>query len=232
MRDLSSGRRRTGERDLIDAGVGDQISAEFATPGDPIDDSRGKPRFLCRFGKDKTVEDGSRRGLEHDGAAGRQGGPEFHDGKDHRKIPRDYCTYDADGISTHQCRRAQWRGPSFLRTQPGCESCVIAKYADAVAALQLFGDRDRHAVLQAHRLGQLRRALLDGVGKSAERGASFSWGARSPRRPSKCAPCRVDCPVDVLIAPLGHTAEDFFGGRVDDLNTLRRGGLDPLAADK
>src|SRR5260370_26429987 len=107
--------------------------------------------------------------------------------------------------------------------QPGSESGVIAKYADAAAALQLLGDSDRHPVLQAHRLRQRRRALLDCVGKSAEGGAALGWGARSPRGFSKCGSCCVHRPIDVLIAPLGHTAEDFPGSRLADLNTLRRG---------
>ena len=93
--------KRSGEADHVDVGVADNGFADHASrAADDVEDTGGKSDLVCRIGEHQRAQRRELRGLEHDGAAGRQRGRDFGDDLVQRIVPRRDAADDADGSLT------------------------------------------------------------------------------------------------------------------------------------
>ena len=102
--DVPAGGAGTGEGDLVDARVGDEVLAVLAAGGDDVQHARGQADLLRDLGQQVGVERGLRRRLEHHGAAGDQRGGELERGDEQRDVPGNDRADDADGLLAYEHR--------------------------------------------------------------------------------------------------------------------------------
>ena len=97
--DLAAGLRGARERDLVDAGVPDEVGAgRRAVAGDDVDRPGGEPDLGRELREPKRRRRCLRVGLEDDGAAGRERRRELPRGHQQRVVPRNDLAGDADRL--------------------------------------------------------------------------------------------------------------------------------------
>jgi hypothetical protein len=116
------------------------------------------------------------------------------------------------------------RGALVLGRHGRGETGVIAQEADAEAALEGFGQRDGHAVLQGDGPGQFAGALFQRVGKAVDCRSALGRCAGGPAGMIEGLARRRNGTVHVRLHPLRHAAEALLGCGVDDVETPRRRG--------
>ena len=168
-------------------------------------------------------------GLEHDGAAGGQGGRQLPRGHHQRVVPRDDLAADADGLlqRVEQERPADGVGTSGDR---GDRACVEAEVLDRLVELGL-DRRDRLADVARLELGQLLAVGDERVGEGVQEARALVRRGLAPVAVEGAAG-GVYRAVDVLLVRLGHAGERRAGRRLGEVAVLARGRLGELAADE
>ena len=85
---LPTGRRRSGERDLVDTGVAHQLFTDFATSGHHVQDARRKVGLSARSASSCASSTDSGAGLSTTEHPASSAGTILHDGEELRHVPR------------------------------------------------------------------------------------------------------------------------------------------------
>ena len=80
LADDASGRRGTGEADLVNAGMGYQVFPSLHPAGHDVEHTGRHPALLGRLGENQSIQGGFGRRFKHHGTTGSQRGREFECG--------------------------------------------------------------------------------------------------------------------------------------------------------
>ena len=231
-RDLAAGCGRSGERHLVNAGMGDKIGADRTVRGHPVEHACGYACLQRGFGQDIAVENRARRRLDDQRATGGHGRCDLAQRQGDGEIPRDDRRDNANRRAFDDRLLAHLRGTNVFGPHRFCQSGIIIEHADGELALEQPAQRNWHAVLQTDRAGEVRAA---GGKRGHEAAHDRRPVGRRHGRPSRMVERlarRRDRPVNVRLNRLRHGRDDFFSRCADQCDRLRRGRSHPLIADE
>jgi hypothetical protein len=194
---------RTGERDLVDAGVTHQRGAGGTRPGDDVHDTGGQIRLLQDLGEDQRRERRRLGRLEDDRVPGGESRCDLPREHEQREVPRDHLSGDAERLRVRaEPRMIELVGPPCVVEEPrGHEGHI-----DVAALL------DRLPVVEALRHRQFPRALLHEASDAEQVLAAVA--AAHPRPGLVIGATRSgDRAIDVLVAGRGDLGDVLLGGR-------------------
>ena len=155
MQQCAPHRRRTGEGNLAHTRIMQHCLGQRAglAGGDDVDHTRRHAAVMHDLRDSKGGERGFGGGLQHHGAARRQGGRDLAGGHRRRIIPGRDQQRDAHGLVLHQDARAASRGQGDLAQHM---TAFFRVPAIEFGGIQHFGARvgQRLAVFQADQIGQ------------------------------------------------------------------------------
>ena len=160
-----------GERDLVQAGVGDQRRAGLAGAREDVDDARRQVGLLEDLGQQQRRQRGGLGGLEHRRVAGRQRRGQLPRGHEQREVPGDDLAGDAQRPGVGPVARvAELVGPAGVVEEPGGgqRDVDVARLADRLAVVERLQHRE------------LAAALLDLAGDAVEVLRALAAGHRAP----------------------------------------------------
>ncbi len=173
--DAPAGRGRTGERDLVDAGVAHEVLADLTAGGQDRHDALRDAGLVEQLGHQVRVERRLGRGLDDDRAAGEQRGRELRHRDELRHVPRARCR--------RRRRPARERTITSVPSMPvrvsshgycGGDADERVEHHPRRGRLAEVGERDR----RAHLLGDDRRHVAEAAPCRRRRSAA----------PRRCAP--------------------------------------------
>ncbi len=229
--DLRAGRVRTGEGDLGDAGMADQLGADLRPEaGDHVEDAVGNAGFLRQRGEFQRAGRGEFRRLDDDGATGGERGGAFPGDEQQRRIPGGQRRDDADRLM-----RGVGKGLRLVdRHQAAFE--LVDEPAEIPPPLRMIAQLPQHlghqlAVVAHLDLGETLRVRGDEI---AELAHDLAPRGRRHLRPW-AAPHRLIGGLHGLVG-IGLRGARNFGPRlaaigIDGLEPLAIGGIDILAVD-
>ncbi len=221
----------SGERELVDLGVGGQRTTGLGPAGDDRQHTLGQPGLGEDLGHREQRQRGLRGGLQHDGAAGQQRGAELVGGQEERHVPRRDGGDDADRLAQHHRLAVD----PVAEVAPGelvGGAGEVLERRHRGAVLHHVDDRRRLSGLGGQQELQLVGALLQDLDGAAEhRGALLRRHVR-PRALVEGLAGGSAGGVDVGLGGQRHLADQFAGGRRVHLDDLGGRRLDPLAADE
>ncbi len=219
-----------GERDLVDAGMGNQVFACLSPGGHDIDDAGWQFRLLDQFGQEVRVERCLRSWLEDDRAAGDQSGGNLGHRGELRHVPRHDRGHDADRLAAHGNRPEQPRAIIF----PGEGLPEVREITEHHLRLRRLGqlrECDGRAHLFCDQLSHLAQPPGIEVSQPAHPGGAVRRGHPRPRAIVECVTSGRHGAVHVGRGAVGNAADDLLGVRRDDVERGGTGWCDPLAAD-
>ncbi len=159
---------RSGEGDLVDAGMRHQGLARSAVARHDIDDAGRQARIAADFGEGQRGQRREFGGLQDDRIAGGQRRSDFPRQHQQREIPWDDLAADADRPLARKFRLYQFRPAGVMIEMARHERHVeIARFAD------------RLAIVHALEHGEEAVALLNVAGERIEMArADMAWGRR------------------------------------------------------
>ncbi len=151
-----------GEGDLVDVGMGDERGAGGAVAGEDVDDARREADLERELAEAKRRERGLLGGLEHDGAAGGEGGRELPGGHQQGEVPGDHLRADADGfaagVAVHPGAGGDGQDGALDLGGPAGE---VAQVRGGSAHVDVLREADGLAVVERLDLGELPGVRFD-----------------------------------------------------------------------
>ena len=191
-RDLAPGRRRPGERHLVDARMRDQVGARRAIARHHVEHAGRQVDRRHDVGEQQGVERRLRSRLEHDGAAGQQRGDDLADGEELRHVPRHDGGDDADGLLDDANVVAVEARSCFLPRVVAGHLAEGGHRRQRKPGLDVLGERDGRADRSAEISSAIsaRRSLYAAASRSTaamrSAGVSRGHGPVVERRPCRC----------------------------------------------
>ncbi len=209
-----------GDRDHVDIRVGRHRTTDLGAAAiDQIEYPRRQTRVMHQLCEQQGAQGRQFAGLEHHGAAGRDGRGDLGGDLIQRPVPRRDQPAHTDGLAFD--RRAAFDGVEAVsRQQVTCDTHVFC------GQRHLHGPRrtDGCAHLQRDRLRQLFLALENQLVDPADDLGAGVWRGAGPAGKG-CPRCR-NCTVDIGGRATGDMRHHFFGRWVDhrDTDRVERGG--------
>ena len=226
--DLGARRGRARERDLVDARMPDEVSADDLPRAlDDVDHAGGKPTSAGELGETQRGERRRGVGLQHDRAAGSERGRELPRRHRQRVVPRHDLPRNADRLlqRVEEERAAdRIRSSGDRRDRGGVEAEVL----DRLVQLRLHG-RDRLADVPRLQLGQRLAVRDDRVGERVQQARALRGRRLRPGAAERLA-SRVDGTVDVVRAR-ATAVRASVSPVAGSVSSRVSGGFDELAAD-
>ena len=221
--DLLPRRGRSGEGDLVDAGMLGDERAEAVFAGDDVDRALGH-HILDQFGDAQSRQRREGRRFEHDGAARHQSGHDLLNRHHDREIPR----HDpADHAHRHAAGARQTRIVVLIDDIVQRQARLrLGKSRRAVNLLLRL--RMRLALLAGEQAEQFVRIVLD-----RRRDAQNDFLALFRRRLAPALESgarRIDRAVELILSAGGNLGDDLFRRRVEHVD--RRFARHHLAVDQ
>ena len=157
--DLLADLGRAGERDLVDARVGDERHPDLARARDDVDDARRQVGLAADVGEEQGAERRRRRRLEDDRVAGGEGRGDLPGEHQQREVPRDDLGGDAERLRDAAGERVlELVRPAGVVPEVGRRErhVDVARLLDRLAGVHRLEDRE------------LARALLEDPGDPEE----------------------------------------------------------------
>ena len=223
---------RAGERDLVHAGVLDQMLADLAAGRHHREDTLGQTRLGEDLGEPEGVEGRLGRRLVDDGAAGGQRRRQLGGGDEERHVPRGDGAHDADRFLGHERLRVQHAGTHLVERVGGGQVGVVAEDHGGCEHLTHAREGDRRSHLPRDDLGHVAHLGGDLRRHGGEDGAPL--GRRHPRPGPvvECRPRRRHGLVDVRLGAVGHPGDHLLGRGRDHRNGVGALRGHPVAADE
>ena len=229
-RDTSADHARTGERDLVDPRVANQLLRDLAVCGHHVQNTGRQTDLLGDLGQNIELARSFRRRLEHDGAAREQRRSDFVNRERQRRVPGNDGSDDADRLfddDTERCALGRGYGLERIGRRQICMPVERVRHAlDGVAR-----DRIDHAGLARPE----RRGLVCAGTKASTQFAQVLPAhlglEKRPRRVVEGVARGCDRGIHVFGARLTHAIERLFGRRVDDVEPAAAGWHPPFAVD-
>ena len=196
--DLAARLRRAGERDLVDAGVLDEIGARRRTvAGDDVDRAGGKADLGRELGEAQRRHGRLRIRLQDDRAAGRERGRELPRRHQQRVVPRHDLAGDADRLLQRvgEERAADRVGAAGDRADRGSEEAEVLDRAEELGLRR----GDRLADVARLELRQLLAVRGDRVGERVQQARALVRRRLAPVAVERAAR-GLDCAVDLRLA--------------------------------
>jgi hypothetical protein len=224
---------RAGERDLVDVGMrGDRGARRLAVAGHDVQHAVRVAGLAHELGEPQRGERRLLGGLQHDGAAGRERGPELPRRHEEREVPRDDLADDADRLA---------HGPRHVARHRDRERRALDLRRPARHVAEDV-DRERHvggarhdlrlAVVEALELRELVGVRLEEVGELPEQAAAVRRRHRRPRAGIERAARGAHGALHVLAIAFRDLRDHLARRRVVARERLAGSGLDPLAVDQ
>ena len=230
--DLASGGSGTGERHLVDAGMAHKVCPRAAIRRHPVQHASGHARFQCRFGEQIAVQNGARRGFDHQRAARRHGRCNLVEREGDGEVPRHDRSHHAQRRTFDQRFLAHLRRAHIGLAQPLRQFSIILDHARTELPFQHGAERDRHAVLRAHRLGDLGAARGDRSHEAFHHRRAFSRARLRPARFVERLARRRHRSINIRFDRFGNRTDFLFGGGVDQGEAAIARRFDPFIADE
>jgi hypothetical protein len=164
----------TGERHLVDAGVlNDRAARGRAKAGDDVDHAVRDAGFLRQPRHAQAGERGLFGRLHHDRTPGRQCGPPFPGGHQHREIPGNDLSDHADRLAPRVAEEIA-ADRNRLSVNLVGPTGVVAQAIDGQRQVACFRFADRLSVVERFQRGQLAGLLLDQVGQFVDQTATVA----------------------------------------------------------
>ena len=229
-RQLLAHRCRSGEGDLADDRVGNEVAGDLGRIAEDQPDGAGR-----HAGVDEGLEQ-RRRGcrrllgrLHEEGASGGQGRAELaHDLVD-REVPRREGGHRPDRFLQHQLLRRQ----VARRHDASIDAAAfVGEPLDDVGAGQHLdlGLGHRLALLLGQQPGDVGRAFAQQCGGAAHGGGALVRRHLAPGLEALAGGFQRAVQVD--LAGMGHLADDGTGGRVAHVDGLAADRIDPFVGDQ
>ena len=228
----AAGRGRAGEGDLVDTGVADQKLGDLAVGGDDVEDAGRQADVLGDLGEEVGVARRLRRGLEDDGAPGEQRRRDLVGDEAEGCVPRDDRPDHADRLADEQAELTTHGGLHLLLEGEGRGQARVVVEDTCHPARRVLGDGEEGAGLTRPQLARLLALAPQALGDRPQVLSPLGMGQPRPRALVKSLTGGVDCPGHVGLPGFGHAEIQLLGGRIDDLDDVGGGGLDPLPADE
>ena len=230
--DLAARLRRAGERDLVDAGMLDEVRAgRRAVARDDVDRAGGEADLGRELGDPQHAERRLRIGLQHDRAAG---------GERRRELPR---PPSAAGSSTARSARRRRRAPSAssVSSEPpiGIRAAARSsrapdakkrKFSTAPPTSALTEEIALPTLRDSSSASSLRFAAI--ASASACRRRERSFGGVLPHGPSSAARAASTARSTSASPAIATRRERLAGRGLEELAELARRRLDDLAVDE
>ena len=189
---------RSGESNLVDARMRDDRLAGLRSAGNNVDDARRKSSFHRQFPKTQRGQRSLLRGLQDNRVAASQRRSQLPRREQQREIPGNDKPDNTDRLAESIGKRRLERIHRFavnLCRQPG----VIAQNVDHHGHIDMARFKDRLAVVERLKLGNLFNILLDQVSELPNQPSAIA-GGHACARPSSIFERfsrRSDRPIDV-----------------------------------
>ena len=180
--DPLAGRDRAGERDAVDALVGDDPLADVAGAGEQVDDA-GRQVLEARREHQRRERRQLRR-LADDGVAGRERGRELPGEQQQRVVPGHDAPDDADRLLEHERELRRLDRRDHAAGEVAAHLGVVVERGGGPADLVGVLDQ-RLAALERHHAGRARRCAR--AAGSRPRAASRPRSTAGVRRPAVAA---------------------------------------------
>ena len=226
---------RTGERDLVDAGVAHEVLTDFAPGGQDRHDALRDAGLVEQLGHEVRVERRLRRGLQDDRATREQRGRELRHRDELRDVPRHDAGDDADRLAAHDDVGAEHAGAGLFPRVLRGDADERVEHHPRRGRLAEVGERDR----RTHLLGDDRRPCRRGVPAydvgeaSAPRRCALRATAAATRRRRTRSRATADRTIDVGGRGFGNPSRSTSSvcGEITSMTSLGR-RVDPLATDE
>jgi len=208
--------------------VSDRTAGGGAVAGEDVDDASGEASLDAKL----SSAEGTERSLlgrlhDHDVAAGKERAdlPGPHE---EREVPRDDDTADADGLEEGHDEAIAIDGDGLAAELVSPASVVAERLEDEVEvnASVING----LAVVSRLNLSELLAVLLDEVSKAVEETATVAGVHVTPGLESTTG--SLDSEVHISLVGFLDLGDDVAGGRVDGVEGLAGGRVDPLVVDE
>ncbi len=197
----------------------DQRRAGLAVTGHQVEHAGRQAHMPGDLREQQCRERRELRGLQHDGAAGRQGRGDLPGEHQQREVPGDYLPGDASRPVTGELAVQQLRPARMVIEVPGGKRDVqVTRLADRFAVVQRVEYGEQPAVF----LDLPRQGVQEAGPHVAGRGGPACLGS------SGCLHGTVHISGTALAYPRQH----FAGGGVDRVETGRGGRVGEAAADE
>jgi hypothetical protein len=222
-----------GEGDLVDIHVaGQRRAGGAAEASDNVDHAFGEAGFQRQLTQPNGGERRLLGGLEHDGAAGGQRGPELAAGHRQREVPRHDLAGHADGLAQHVAQPFAGGGDLVgFALQLGRPAGLIAQLADRAADIHHAAELDRAAHVQRLDQRELVAIRFDQVGELVDEAGTLIGLHLGPRTLESGAR-GGNGGIDVGLTGAGDVGQRLACCRVIGGEGLAALRLSPLAADQ
>ena len=225
LRHQHPGAGRSGDRDHIDIGMRRQRCADhFAHAADEVKHPRRCSGIVHYLRKQQRAERRHFAGLDHQGAARRDGRGDLGGDLVHRPIPRRDHGAHADWLA-HDLGRAHAGGEFIALQHLGSGAHMRDGKRDLPAARK----RNRRAHFRHHGLRELLRAFFQQRFDPAQQRQPFRH--RADRKRGERTPRCGHCQIDIRRRTCRDMAEYLLGRRVDHRDLRGIGAVVPLAVD-
>jgi hypothetical protein len=226
------------EGNLVHVGVhGQGLAGRGAVAGQDVHHALGKPGLLDERGHLERGQRSLLRGLDDDGAPGRQSRPELPEQHEAREVPRDDGPANAHGLAqrVHELLGVHRDGGAadLVRVPRVVQQALHHQVNVRRGAVNLPVSPQRLAVVQRLQLGQLLGVALDQLSQlehqvAAARGRHLAPGSLGVKRAAR----RLYRQVDVGLIRFVHLANLFLVGGVEGGERFLRRGFHKLPIDE
>src|SRR5438445_1866848 len=238
MNDQLADFRGTGERYLVYIRVsGEGSPCSLTIAGNDIYDSLRKSGFHDQLTQPQSGERRLLCGLQHDGAAGRQGGSQFPRSHQQREVPRDDLSDDSNRLAqcVSQVLRARRVGNgdrNRIALDLGGPARHVAKQVRGQGHVGCFRDAERLSIVETLDVAELFSVSLQQIGELPDQTTTFRGGHLSPRSMVEGLARGVYCLLDVVTIALCHLRQYLAGRGIVGWESLAGSGVHPLAIDQ
>ena len=213
----------TGERDLVDALVLDEMPAGRAVARDDVHDAGRKLRLPADIGEEESGQRRRLGRLQHDRVPARERRRDLPREHEQREVPGDDLRGDTDGPRRPVRKRVlELVGPPRVveEVRRGERQVDVARLADRLAAVERLGH------------GELARALLEDARDTEEVLRALRGRDLAPAVLERAERAAVTARLDVLRPGERELEQLLLRRRRDRRERLTRPRLDLLAADE
>ena len=220
--DRDAGRLAAGERDRIDARVGDQRRAGLrAETGHDVDDAVGHARFAAELGQAQRRERRELRRLEHARVPDGNGGSDLPSRLHQRRVPRGEQRADADRLFAHQRDHLAFPAEKRFAVEERALLALLDRAREERAVVggarnvAVGGLAERFSRVARLERGKLFAVADEQLGQGSQHLGALRNGCARPRPVVEGAPRRRDRTIDVVRASARDAREDLAAGGID-----------------